>query len=509
MGKVREIIRLAEECGLSQRGIARAVNVSRPVVAQYLLDFGATGLKYEEIAGMPDDKLLEIFSNKKPLSSIPRYQTLAELFPALGKKLKQKGQTLYNLWQEYIAGHPDGYAYSQFCFHYQVWREADSVTMHINYKAGDKMLVDFTGQKLEVIDPTTGKPQPVEVFVAILGASQYTYAEAVESQAKEDWIKANRDALKYFGGVPRAIVPDCLKSAVVKADHYEPDINPEYADFARHYGTVILPARAGHSKDKALAENAVKIAYSCLFVPLRKRKFYSLGELNEAIVDLLDRHNGMRFQRLKVSRRQLFTEIEEKELKPLPKEDYEPKKFLKLKVQFNYHVYLSEDAHYYSVPYRYVGKKVMVIYTSTRIEAFYGNIRIAFHRRDRRPGGYTTIPEHMPSKHRYYAQATPEKILSWSQKAGEGTQAFVRLLLEHKPHPEQAYRSCLGVLGLAKRYGYERVEAACRRAIQFKHYSYRAVKNILKNGLDKVEEESPLLAKLPVHENLRGYQYYD
>lgn len=508
MGKVREIIRLDQQCGLSQREIARALNVSRPVVAQYLADFRASGLKYEGIIDMADDRLLDLFSKKKAVSSDPRYQALAALFPTFGVCLKQKGQTLQNLWQQYIAEHPEGYSYSQFSFHYQVWREADSVTMHIEYKAGDKMLVDFTGGKLEVVDAATGKIQPVEVFVAILGASQYTYVEAVESQGKEDWIKANTHTLRYFGGVPGAIVSDCLKSAVSRADRYEPDINPEYADFARHYGTVILPARPGRSKDKALVENAVKIVYSRIFVHLRKRRFYSLEELNEAIRDLLDKHNQMMFQRLRVSRQQLFEQGEKDQLKPLPVEDYQPKKFCNPKVQFNYHVYLSEDRHYYSVPYRYVGKKVTVIYTSEGVEIFSGNVRIGFHRRDRRPGGYTTASEHMPSKHRYYAEATPQRILQWSEKAGESTHGFVQLLLEHKAHPEQGYKSSLGVLSLTKKYGRQRVDDACRRAMQFRYYSYRAVKNILKNGLDKVEEEPESLGKLPVHENLRGDSYY-
>jgi transposase len=296
----------------------------------------------------------------------------------------------------------------------------------------------------------------VEVFVAILGASQLTYIEAVTSQKKEDWIKANVHALNYFGGVPRAIVPDCLKSGVNDFDRYEPDINPEYADFARHYGTVIL----------------------------------------------------LSFQRLETSRRQLFEEIEKDHLKPLSVEEYELRKFCKPKVQFNYHVYLSEDAHYYSVPFRYVRHRAVMIYNSESVEIFCNNVRIAFHHRDRRRGGYTTLKEHMPPNHRYYANATPEQILEWSQKAGESTHAFVEQLIEERQHPEQAYKSCLGVLRLGKDYGKDRLEAACLRAMEFKYYSYRAVKNILEHGLDRTEEEACSKAVLPAHENLRGHEYY-
>jgi transposase len=507
MERIREIIRL-HESEFSQRKISQALNVSRPVVAQYLKAFCSKNLKYADIVNMPDDELLELLSNKKTAFSKLRYQKMATFFPDFGVRLKQKGQTLHNLWKEYIAQHPDGYSYSQFCYYYRIWRETNIMSMHIDYKAGDKMLVDFTGQKLKIVDPITNRPRSVEVFVAILGASQLTYVEAVATQCKEDWIKANTNALKYFKGVPQAIVPDCLKSGVTKFDKYEPDVNPEYADFAQHYGTVILPTRPGRPKDKALVENAVKIIYTRIFIPLQHKIFYSIEELNKAIIKLLEKHNQTPFQRLKISRQQLFEKIEKACLKPLPAEDYEPKKFCNLKVQFNYHIYLSEDKHYYSVPYRYVRKKVTVIYTSLRVEIFYRNIRIASHRRDRREGKYTTLPEHMPPNHRYYANSTPEQILEWSQKVGEGTQTFISELLERKQCPEQAYKSCLGVLSLGKKYGKDRLESACQRAIQFRYYSYQAIKNILEHGLDRIKDDTRSLTKLPEHENLRGQEYY-
>lgn len=508
MDKIREIIRLASECGLSQRQIARAVGVSRPVVAQYLIYFRSSGKTYREIALRPDEELREMLVGKKRGTQGARYEAMTALFPTLGVRLKEKGQTIQNLWKEYLAEHPDGYSYSQFCYHYQVWREVEAVTMHIEYKAGDKMLVDFTGEKLEVIDPDTGKPGGVEVFVAVLGASQLTYVEAVATQQKEDWIRGNVHALRYFGGVPGAIVPDCLKSAITTPDKYEPDVNPEYADFARHYETVILPARSRRARDKALVENAVKISYTRIFVPLRHQVFHSLRELNEAMFALLEEHNRMKFQRLGISRRELFEQVERATLRPLPPEEYELKKFCTLKVQFNYHVYLSEDAHYYSVPYRYLRKDVRVIYTACRVELFYRNVRIAFHRRDRRRGGYTTLAEHMPPNHRYYANQSPERIREWAERSGEATRSFIEALLKRRKHPEQAYRSCLGVLSLGRKYGNDRLNLACVRAVAFGAYSYRAVKNILAQGLERIEEEACIPAGLPEHENVRGTEYY-
>lgn len=293
---------------------------------------------------------------------------------------------------------------------------------------------------MAVIDSKSGETQEVEIFVAVLGASGYTYAEAVYSQKKKDWIKVNVNALHFIGGVPAAIMPDCLKSAVTKVDKYEPDINPEYEDFANHYNTVILPARSRKPKDKALVENAVKIVYTRIFAPLRNRVFHSLDELNEAIWEKLDEHNDSSFQRLSTTRSKLLQEIDLPALKALPAERYELKRIESRKVQFNYHVYISEDKHYYSVPYEYRGKTVNIKYTSGNVEISFNNIRIAFHKRDITPSGYTTKTEHMPSHHKFYTEWSPQRFINWSKKQGVYVEQVIAEILKRRQHPEKANR---------------------------------------------------------------------
>jgi len=508
MEKLKEIIRLGSELRLSNRVIARALKVSRPVVAQYLSDFKAAGLSYSEIRGLSHDDLLELINRNKWIGN-QRYEVLLEGFKDYLKELKRPGVTLQVLWEEYKRAYPDGYSYSQFCYHFQIWRNGSALTMHIEHKAGDKMFVDFTGKKLTVTDPKTGEKREAEVFVAILGASQLTYAEARYTQQKADWIRANENALWYMGGVPRAIVPDCLKSGVTKGDKYDPDINPEYADFARHYDTVILPARPHRPQDKALVENAVKIIYGRVFAPLRDQNYYSLNDLNQVIIEQVEKHNGRFFQRIKISRKQLFKKTEQSVLKPLPSEKYELRSFQSVKVQFNYHVYLSCDNHYYSVPYQHRGKRVKIIYADSYVEIYHNNIRIAFHKRDRSRNKYTTIPEHMPPNHRFYNDWSPEKMIEWAEKKGSFIRELVEKLLEKRAHPEQSYKVCLGVINLSKKYGEGRVDRACKRALDFHYYSYKAVKNILEKGLDKIEELQLVHhQKLPEHPNIRGSEYY-
>ena len=505
MNKIREIIRLKEVAHLSERAISRAVTVSRPIVKHYLETIKRAGLDYAAIKDLDDDALLEIVSGEG-LSRPERYEFVRSQFEYFAKELKRPGVTLQCLWKEYRDKHPNGYGYSQFCFHYQLWRNTSKVSMHISHKAGDKMFVDFTGKKLDIVDRQTGEVNEVEVFVAILGGSQLTYVEATPSQKKEDWTKVNRNALHYFGGVPRAIVPDCLKSAVTKGNKYEPDINPEYADFARHYQTAILPARPNHPKDKALVEGAVKIVYAWIFAAIRNRIFHSLEELNEAIIEELENYNNKPMQKLKVSRRELFDEIEKAELKPLPAEQYTIRHFKQLKVQFNHHIYLSEDKHYYSVPYRFCGQKLQVIYTDAVVELFSKNRRIALHKRNRTPNGYSTIEEHMPARHRFVSNWSPERFIAWAGDLGDHVQIVIEHILARRQHPEQAYKTCLGILSLAKKFGRERLNKACKRAIVFDHFSYKGIKNILENHLEDCQIDC--FEPLPEHQNLRGNNYY-
>lgn len=503
--KIREIIRLKEFVNLSDRAISRALNISRPIVKRYIENITRAELDYDSIKTMDDDTLLEILGGKV-IPSTQRYEVLRSRFESFLTELKKTGVTLQQLWKEYRLQHPDGYRYSQFCYHFQQWRDALPMTMHLEHKAGDKMFADFTGKKLSLVDRQTGELKEVEVFVALLAATQLTYVEAVDSQKKEDWIRVNQNAFHYFGGVPSAVVPDNLKSAVTHASKYEPDINPEYAHFARHYNTVILPARPNASRDKALVEGAVRIVYTWIFASLRNRLFHTLGELNRAIREELEKYNAKPMQKLKISRRQQFNEIEKDRLKPLPKDKYVIRQFKRLKVQFNYHVLIWEDKHYYSVPYRFRRKQVWVVYTDSNVEIYLKNQRIAFHKRDRTPNGYSTVKEHMPPHHQFVSDWSPQRFINWAHNIGEPVQAMIEHILAQRPHPEQAYKVCLGILNLEKKYSRERVNKACQRALEFHLYSYKGIKNILDKHLEDYQQERFEL--LPDHQNLRGHHYY-
>lgn len=508
MNKVKEVIRLKEQSKLKIRAIARTLKISRPSVDSYLSQFKATGLKYDDIKDMPDDQVQDLFVKKEPYVS-KKLKILYDRFEYMAKELKKTGVTLQLLWEEYKQEYPGGYESSQFGYYYQKWRESLKVSMHIEHKAGDKMFVDFTGDHMSVFDSKTKQEREVEIFVAILGGSQLTYTEAVENQKKENWIKGNENAFHYFGGSSNAIVPDCLKSAVVKPNKYEPYINPEYADFARHYSTVILPARSRCPKDKALVENAVRIAYMRIFAPLRNRVFYSLEELNEAIREKLDKHNNMKFQRMSISRQELFEEIEKKELTPLPVFRYEFKTIQSLQVQYNYHVYLKEDIHYYSVPYIYLKQQITMIYTNSIVEIYCKNERIALHKRDRSTNKYSTLPEHMPPSHKFYAEWSPERMIKWGEKIGDKVKEMIEGIFNMAKHPEQAFKTCMGILNLAKKYGNIRLNNACGRALSFGSYSFNTVRNILKKGIDKIPDEQEDERALPDHENVRGSNYYE
>jgi len=507
VNKIREIIRLDEVCGLSRRQISRAMNVSRPVVSQYLTDFKGTGLSYDDVKDIPDSELLALFE-KGRIQKDSRYEYLLSKFDYYLKELKRKGVTLKTLWEEYKKEKSEGYSYSQFCYHFQVWRSAQDVTMHIDHKAGEEMFVDYTGTKFPIYDPRTGKEQECEIFVAILGASQLTYVEATPSQKSEDWIRSNERALLYMGGAPVAIVPDNLKSGVTDSNRYEPGINLMFDDFASHYRTAILPARPAHPKDKALVENAVQLVYQRIFAPLRDRVFFSIDELNQAIWDLLEDHNNKPFQRLDISRRELYEKVEKPALKALPSQRYPIKHFKELTVQFNYHVCLREDIHYYSVPWKFKSKKVKVIYDDRIVSIYFDNIRIAQHRRDRTPNGYSTLYGHMPPNHRFYKSLSKQNFIKWATPLGDDVTELIRKVFDSKNHPHLAFRASLGILNLAKSYDHNRLNLACRRALSFRLYSYKTIKNILDRHLEGLIDEVENIS-LPLHENIRGNNYYN
>ena len=381
--------------------------------------------------------------------------------------------------------------------------------MHIEHKACDKLYVDFAGDKLSIIDQQTGEIKQVEVFVAILGASQLTYVEAVMTQQKEDFIAACENTLHYCGGVPAAIVPDNLKSAVTKSSKYEPTLNETFADFAEHYSTTILPARAYRPRDKALVENAVRIIYSRIYVKIKKGTYHSLEELNTAIRVELELHNNAHLRGRNYSRRQQFDEVEKNILMPLPPLRYEMKKYQYATVAKNGHVGLGTDKHYYSVPYKFIGKKVKILFSRHSVEIYYNYERIALHNRTKSPYQYTTEKEHLASTHRFVSEWTPERFISWSEGIHEDVKLYILKILDRKQHPEQAYKSCVGILSFAKKVGNDRLIKACQRALGYGAYNYKTIQNILERELDlgDAPEETDQL-KMPFHDNIRGENYY-
>lgn len=508
MREVRELLRLYFEQGLSGRKAATAAGVGKTAASQYIAGFKSSGVPISSISGLRDSELINLINIRKRTEN-PRYTDLEKCFPYFEKELKRVGVTLQLLWEEYRETHKNGYEYSQFCYHFYHWSKENKVSMHMEHKAGDKLFVDFAGSKLYVTNPTTGKRTPCEVFVSVLGCSQLCYIEAVYSQKKMDWATVNENAIHFYRGVPAAIVPDCLRTAVTKAHKYEPDLNQTYQDFAAHYGTVILPARALHPKDKSLAENFVRIAYQRIYAPLRNREFYSLEELNQALWEQLDKHNNKLFQQRDYSRQGLFDQVEQKELKPLPTNRYELKHFCKLKVQYNHHIYFKEDKHYYSIPFQYTGKHVRIIYTDRNVEAYYNNQRIAMHQRDPTPYGYTTKNEHRPDNHRFLSEWTPNRFIRWGRSINPEVEELITKILDSRPHPEHAFRSCMGLLNLAKKHPKPAYVKACKKALEMNCLQYKFIKNILDNKTFDIDEEAQEPFKLPKHANIRGKENFN
>lgn len=507
MSKIRKIIRLHTQAGLSQRVISNAVGVSRPVVAYYLGLFHASRLDWKSVEQLSDSDLEQRLRPQEPRVD-QRYQEVAALLPAIIGELGRVGVTRSLLWEEYRRDHPDGYSYPQFCFHLQAFKETSEISMHLDHVAGEKLFIDFAGNKPHLTDAKNGVRREVELFVAVFPASALVYCEAVESQKIEDFVMAARHTLEYANGAPLVVVPDNLKSAVTKPDRYEPQINETFNDFAAHYGIAVIPARGAHPKDKALVESSVSLVYRRVLAPLRHRSFATLDDLNEAIAERLEELNDRPMQRLGISRRRRFQEIEAPELKPLAPTPYRVRRFRQATVQFNYHVHLSEDKHFYSVPWTYRRKRVQVVYDEQSVEIYHNHERIAAHRRERTPNGYTTGREHMPPHHRFVAEWSPERFLSWAGKIGPDTERLITAVLAKPQVPEQGFRSSLGILKLADRYEPGRLEAACRRANAYAIASYRGIRNILEKGLDRQVKLQRPSTTIPDHENIRGSRYY-
>jgi len=499
MRKIKDVLRLKLDAGLSHQQIAAALGISKGVVTKYVGLAAAAGLDWAAVQEA-DEAALErrlLVARECPRDHVqPDYGRLHQ-------ELRRKGMTLMLLWEEHRADYADvnTYGYSQFCENYRRFAKQLKRSMRQTHRAGEKLFIDYAGPTLALTDGSRA-----HIFVAALGASSYTYACATPRETMADWLESTARALAFIGGVPQLIVPDNPKAMIVDANRYEPRSNDTVLDFARHYGTSILPARPRHPQDKAKAESAVQIVERWIMARLRHQQFASVHEVNLAIAPLLAKLNDKPFQKLPGSRASTFAEIDAPALLPLPLQRYEMAHFKTVKAHIDYHV--DVERHRYSVPHSLVGQVLEARITTSVVEIVHRGQRVASHARNSRIGGFTTIAAHMPAAHRAHMEWTPQRLIHWGQSIGPATaEAVTRLMAENK-HPEHGYRACLGLLSLAKRYGKERLEAACMRALQIGACQYRHVHDILKNNR---EQSAPATAGdwiTPDHAHVRGPGYY-
>ncbi|MCL4368738.1 MAG: IS21 family transposase [Actinobacteria bacterium] len=506
MRKLHEILRLHHELGLARREIGRSVSVSPNTVADVLRRTKAAGLSWPLPEELDEAALDACLYPPTVPSSVAR----PEPDPAhLHRELKRKGVTLQLLWLEYKAEHPDGLQYTQFCERYRRFRGKVDVVMRQEHKAGEKLFVDYAGHTVPICDRRTGERKDAHIFVAVLGCSNYTYTEASWGEDLRSWLAAHVRCFRALGGVPRALVPDNLKSGVTDADYYEPDLNPAYADLARHYGCSVLPARVRKPRDKAKVEAGVLVVERKILAAVRDRTFFSLAELNEVLIAATAELNEGEFQKLAGSRQSWFETLDRPALRPLPQAPYEFAQWKRARVGIDYHLELEKN--FYSVPYQLARDEVDVRYTSGTVEILFRGSRVASHPRRFGRGEYSTLREHMPESHRRYLEWSPGRLVSWAETVGPETAALVTAILERRTHPEHGYRACLGIMRLAKHYPPARMEAASRRALALGATSYRSVKSILVRGLDAQPlpvPPEPLPGLALLHENLRGPAYY-
>ena len=512
MRKIREVLRLRHK-GLSQRDIAAAVKISEGSVHDYLARAREAEVTWAAAESMSDSEAeARLFVHVGRNEPKPRY---AIDFEWVAREMRRTGVTLQLLWVEYrdaaVAGDGDvgPYGYSQFCDNYRVWRKRLPLVMRQEHRAGEKLFVDYSGKKLHIVDGTTGVCTEVELFVAVLGASNYTYAEATLTQTVPDWLGSHVRAFEYFGCVAAVLVPDQLRSAVMRAARHDPDLQTAYAELAKHYDTVVIPARPRKPRDKAKVEVGVLIVQRWVVARLRNMTFFSLGELNAAIAALLEELNVRPFTKLEGCRRSAFESIDRPAMKPLPGERFVPAEWKSAKPNIDYH--LEYDERLYSVHHTLARRDVEVRATATTVEILHDGQRVASHLRSYGPKGTAvTAPEHRPKSHRDYGDWPPSRLIGWASSIGANTTSVVEEILAARPHPEHGYRSCLALFRDAKTYGHERMEAACKRALTIGSPTRKSVEMILKRGLDRLATDDNNVARpLPVHENVRGGDYYD
>ena len=507
MRKIREVLRL-HSLGLSQRQIALSCAVGQATVSEYLKAAEAAGLKWPDIADWGEDRLLEAAAPSRE-KTVVRKQAPEPYYAAIRHELQtNKHVTLQLLWEEYREKNPDGYRYSRFCDLYRGWLRAQEFVLRHEHRAGEKLFVDYAGDTIPVHNATTGEVTPAEIFVAVLGASSYTYSEATWTQGLADWIGAHLRTFEFLGGVPEIVVPDNLKSGVTKACRYEPSVNRTYEEMASHCGVAVVPTRRMKPRDKAKVEAGVLLVERWILAALRKRKFFSLAEVNQAIQELLVRLNDRPFRKREGSRRSLFESLDKPALRALPTERYEYGDWETHRVNIDYHV--AFDHHWYSVPYQFTQQEVEVRATAATVEIFHRGLRVASHARSQAPHVATTVTEHRPKAHQRHLEWTPSRLVDWAKTIGPATAELFDCIIASKRHPEQGYRSCLGILRLSKQYTTQRVEAAARRAIALHACSYPSIKSILQCHLDSQAIEPAAEPKPPLqHPNIRGSEYFD
>lgn len=510
MRQIREVLRLHHEARLSERQIARGRRVSRSTVQRYLERAAAANLGWPLPESLDDSQLERLLFPPPHTASQGRQPSKPQPdFVAIHQELKaNKSVTLQLLWEEFVEQHPEGAHYSWFCEQYRAWARHLDVVLRQEHRAGEKTFVDHAGDTIRVIDPATGQKRPASVFVAVLGASNYTYAEATWTRSLPDWIGSHTRALAFFGGATRLLVPDQWRAGVEKPCYWDPELNRTYQEWAIHNGVAIVPARPGHARDKAKAEQGVLLVERWIMAALRKRQFFSLAQANEAIGELIGKLNQRPFRKLPGSRLELYQKLDRPALQPLPLQPYVFAEWKKQRVRLDYHV--EVDGHYYSAPYQLAQQPVEIRCTATTVEVLYRGKRVASHARSRQKPGTTTEPGHQPKSHRRYREWTPTRLLEWAEAIGPFTRRLVEAMLIHKPHPEAGYRAAMGLRPLASRYGDQRLEAAATRAVRFKLYRLDNIRSILKTRLD--EQPLPVLvtaaAEAVAHDNIRGAAYY-
>lgn len=505
MSKVRQIIKLYSQ-QMGKRKIGERLGMSRHTVKLYIDHFHSLKTTKEELFKLTDFELNKLFHPPKQILLNDRLKQLHDFFPIMEKQLRRRGMTVSRQYRDFKAQHPEAYGETAFYYYYNQWCKKVNPTMHIEHKVGDKMYVDFAGATLPYVDADTGEVKQAQVFVAILGWSQYTYVEAMLNQTAEEFIAACENALRYFKGVPLAIVPDNLKSAVFKASKHEPTLNENFKAFADHYVITILPARSRKPKDKAHVENMVKLSYQNIYTNIPEKQIVPLNELNKEIWQHLSILNDAPLTGKECSRTDQWI-MELPSLHPLAETGYEMRKIKQVTVTKFGHIYLTEDQHYYSAPYELIGKKLKLQYSRSQVDLYNQYELVASHKRIRSRGNYSTDPSHMPPQHRYVTEWSPAFFMEKARAVDPVVEDYIGQVLAKKQHPEQAYKSCMGILSFAKRVGDIRLIKACKRANEFGYYNYRIIEDILKNNLDKYDEE-PELSPMPEHDNIRGGNYY-